>query len=315
MKVLFTLPPIPSFVGLIFALLGLSTLIVQWLRHRYPHHDFTELTQRVHSWWVMAGLFSLVLLLSPTVTLIFIALICFLALKEFLSIIPLREIDHRLLLWIYLAIPIQFYWISQDAYGMFLIFIPTYMFLFLALNLVLGGETKGFLNAASSLFWGLMITVFGLSHLAYLLITPVDADAAAGGAGLVLYLVFLTQFNDVCQYLFGKLLGKHPILPKVSPKKTWEGFIGGLLTTTLLAWLLAPWLTALLPWHAILLGLLLGSGGFAGDVTISAVKRDLALKDTGTLIPGHGGILDRIDSLIYTAPLFFYFVTHFYGHG
>lgn len=315
MKLFFELPPIQSFIGLIFALLGLSTLIVQWLRHRYPQNDFTELTQRVHSWWMMAGLFSLVLLLSPTVTLLFIALICFLALKEFLSIIPLREIDHRLLLWIYLAIPIQFYWISQGAYGMFLIFIPTYMFLFLALNLVLGGETKGFLNAAGSLFWGLMITVFGLSHLAYLLVTPVDADAAAGGTGLLLYLVFLTQFNDVCQYLFGKLFGKHPILPKVSPKKTWEGFIGGLVTTTALAWLLAPWLTALAPWHAILIGLLLGSGGFAGDVTISALKRDLAMKDTGTLIPGHGGILDRVDSLIYTAPLFFYFVTHFYAHS
>lgn len=315
MKQLIETTPVTTFIGLLFALLGLATVIVQWLHHRYPRQDFTELTQRVYSWWVMVGLFSLVILLSPTVTLLFIALICFLALKEFLSIIPLRQIDHRLLLWIYLAIPLQFFWISQDAYGMFLIFIPTYMFLFLALNLVLGGETKGFLNAAGSLFWGLMITVYGLSHLAYLLITPNDGRANAGGVGLLLYLVFLTEFNDICQYIWGKLFGKHPILPKVSPKKTWEGFLGGLLTTTFLAWLLAPWLTALLPWHALLIGLLLGSAGFAGDVTISALKRDLALKDTGTLIPGHGGILDRIDSLTYTAPLFFYFVTHLYGHS
>lgn len=313
MKQLFETAPISMFTGMIFALLTLSTFIVWCLCHYYPHQDFTEVRQRVRSWWVMAALFSVAILLNHTITLLFMALICFLALREFLAIAPTRQIDRHILWWAYLAIPIQFFWISQDAQGMFLIFIPVYMFLFLALHMVLDGETKGFLNATSSLFWGLMITVFSLSHIAYLLTAPLYDASGAGGVGLVLYLVFLTQFNDVCQYIFGKLFGKHPILPKVSPKKTWEGFIGGLLTTTLLAWLLAPWLTALLPWQTILIGLLLGSGGFAGDVTISAIKRDLALKDTGTLIPGHGGILDRIDSLTYTAPLFFHCVAYFYG--
>lgn len=315
MKQLLATAPIMMFTGMIFALLALSTLIMQWLCHQYPHKDFTELKQRVNSWWIMAGLFSLVILLNRTVTLIFIALICFLAFREFLSIIPTRQVDRRILLLAYLAIPIQFFWISQDAHGMFLIFIPIYMFLFLSLHMVLGGETKGFLTATSSLFWGLMITVFSISHIAYLLTAPVYVESTAGGAGLVLYLVFLTQFNDVCQYVFGKLFGQHPILPKVSPKKTWEGFMGGVLTTTLLAWLLAPWLTNLLPWQAVLIGLFLGCGGFAGDVTISAIKRDLTIKDTGTLIPGHGGILDRIDSLTYTAPIFFHFVAYFYAQS
>jgi phosphatidate cytidylyltransferase len=311
MKALLDTAPLALFIGMIFALLTVATFVVRWLGRRYPQQDFTELKQRVRSWWIMVALFALVILVNRTMTLLFIALICFLAFREFLTIVPMRRTDQRLLLWAYLAIPVQFFWISQDAQGMFLIFIPIYMLLFLTLYMVLGGETKGFLHAASAVFWGLMLIVFSLSHIAYLLTASMDRAAAAGGPGLVLYLVFLTQFNDVSQYIFGKLFGRHPILPKVSPHKTWEGFLGGVLTTTVLAWLFAPWLTALLSWQAIVVGLLLGGGGFAGDVTISAIKRDLALKDTGTLIPGHGGILDRIDSLTYTAPLFFHVVVYF----
>ncbi|MEJ2575054.1 MAG: phosphatidate cytidylyltransferase, partial [Gammaproteobacteria bacterium] len=125
---------------------------------------------------------------------------------------------------------------------------------------------------------------------------------------LVLYLVFLTQFNDVMQYTWGKLFGRHKIIPKVSPNKTWQGFGGGVLTTAVLAALLGPWLTPLSIPQAILAGLIIGAGGFVGDVIISALKRDIGVKDSGSLLPGHGGLLDRLDSLLYTAPLFFHFV-------
>ncbi len=153
-----------------------------------------------------------------------------------------------------------------------------------------------------------MTTVFSISHVAFLLVLPAENNPAAGGAGLVLFLVFLTQFNDVGQYIWGKVLGQHRVIPKVSPNKTWEGLIGGVATTTALAALLASWLTPLDLKEAILAGLLIGLGGFVGDVTISALKRDVGAKDSGSLLPGHGGILDRIDSLTYTAPLFFHFV-------
>ena len=95
---------------------------------------------------------------------------------------------------------------------------------------------------------------------------------------------------------------------KVSPGKTVGGFLGGVATTTLIAWLAAPYLTPLVGWQPIAAGLIIGIGGFVGDVTISALKRDIGIKDSGSLIPGHGGILDRVDSLTYTAPLFFHFV-------
>lgn len=152
MRELLTTAPVALFIGLLFVLLTVATAVVQWLCYRHPQQDFTELKQRVRSWWVMVALFGGVILLNRTITLLFIAALCFLALREFLTIIPTRRADHRLLLLAYLAIPIQFFWVSQDAQGMFLIFIPLYMLLFLTIYMVLGGETSGFLNAASSLF-------------------------------------------------------------------------------------------------------------------------------------------------------------------
>ena len=140
---------------------------------------------------------------------------------------------------------------------------------------------------------------------------PSSGEAVAGGAGLVLFLVFLTQFNDVSQYIWGKMLGKRKIIPKVSPNKTWEGFLGGVGTTTVCALLLSSFLTPLSLLLAVGAGLIIGVGGFIGDVTISAIKRDIGIKDSGSLLPGHGGILDRIDSLTYTAPLFFHYVYYF----
>jgi phosphatidate cytidylyltransferase len=195
---------------------------------------------------------------------------------------------------------------------MFIVFIPVYVFLLLPMRMVLIGETKDFLRAAGTLHWGIMTLVFGLSHIAYLLVLPEENNPGAGGAGLVLFLVFLTQFNDVAQYLWGKMLGRHKIIPKVSPNKTWEGFLGGVVTTTGLALLLAPWLTPMAWPMALAAGALISVAGFIGDVTISALKRDIGLKDTGTMLPGHGGILDRIDSLTYTAPLFFHWIFYFY---
>lgn len=297
-----------AFLAGIFALLALSSLIVFTLRRRNPAHDYTELTARVNSWWVMAGVFAAAMALRPPFALAFLGFVSFLALKEYFSLVPTRRADRRVLFWAYLAIPLQFYWIAIGWYGMFIIFIPVYLFLLLPLRMVTIGETAGFLHAAGSLHWGLMLTVFNLSHMAYLLVLPAAVNPAGGPAGLVLFLMFLTQFNDVMQYVWGKLLGKHKIIPKVSPKKTWEGFLGGVATTTVLAWVLAPLLTPLVGWEAPAAGLLIGLAGFVGDVNISALKRDLGVKDSGSLIPGHGGILDRVDSLTFTAPLFFHFL-------
>lgn len=292
----------------VVALLVAASLIVWALQLKNAGKDYAELRLRVKSWWLMVAIFAFAIAVNTATSVVFFAFLSFLALKEFLSLIPTRRADRRVLFWAYLAIPLQYYWVGTAWYGMFIIFIPVYIFLLLPTRMVLIGETKDFLRAAGTVHWGLMVTVFSISHIAYLLVLPSERNPQAAGAGLVLYLIFLTQFNDVAQYVWGKLTGRRKIIPKVSPNKTWEGFIGGVLTTVLLAFVLAPWLTPLSRLESLAAGLLIGVGGFIGDVIISAVKRDVGVKDTGALLPGHGGILDRIDSLTYTAPLFFHFV-------
>ena len=301
-------PSVLAALGGVLGILVFASLIAALLKHRHPDKNYTELIQRIRSWWIMIGIFSGAMLLSRTASILFFAFVSFLALKEYLSLIPTRRADRRVLFWAYAAIPFQYCWVHEQWYGMFIIFIPVYLFLLLPMRMVIIGETREFLRAAGTLHWGLMTMVFSLSHAAFFLALDGEKNPAGGGAGWVLYLIFLTQFNDVAQYVWGKLTGRHKIIPKVSPNKTWEGFLGGVGTTTALAMVLAPHLTPLTPVESLGAGMLIALGGFIGDVTISALKRDIGVKDSGSLLPGHGGILDRIDSLTYTAPLLFHYV-------
>lgn len=292
---------------LVLCLLIISTLVRLYLQNTNPAKDYTELRQRIQSWWWMIGFLFFVLILSKNLAIALFGFISFLALKEFLSIVPTRQADRRVIFWAYLSIPIQYYWVATGWYGMFIVFIPIYMFLFIPLRMVLIGETKGFISSVSILQWAIMLTVFCISHIAYLLILPIQ-NPTAGFIGPVMFIVFMTQFNDVCQYTWGKKLGKHKIIPKVSPNKTWEGFLGGFITITVFATIVAPLLTPLNNLQGFIAGALISLSGFIGDVVLSSVKRDLQIKDSGLLIPGHGGILDRMDSLIYTSPLFFHYL-------
>ncbi len=295
-----------AMIGVLVILL-FSTLIYLYKAAKHKEIDYTELKLRIKSWWWMIGIVFISLSVSLNTAIIFFALLSFLALKEFVSIVSMRHVDRRAIFWIYLSIPLQYYWVSIEWYGMFIIFIPVYLFLFIPIRLVILGETRGFINSVSTLHWAAMLTVFSISHIAYLLALPVQ-NVLAGSIGPVLFLLFMTQFNDVSQYVFGKLFGKNKIIPKVSPNKTWEGFIGGVVTVTLLSGFVAPFLTPLDMMQGFMAGFIISIFGFFGDVVISSVKRDIKIKDTGTLIPGHGGILDRLDSLLYTAPVFFHFL-------
>jgi len=300
------------FVAGLYGLLVFASLLLLALKRKLPEKDYHEIALRIRSWWVMVTVFTGAMLLSRTISIWFFGLLSFLALKEYLSMIPTRRADRRVLLWCYLTIPLQYYWVASEWYGMFIIFIPVYVFLFLPLSMIRIGETRNFLHAAGTLHWGTMTMVFSLSHVAFLLTMPKTEIMHAGGAGLVLYLVFLTQINDIAQFCWGKLFGKRKIVPTVSPNKTWEGFIGGVITTSLLALLAGPVLVGMPMWALLFTGALISAAGFVGDVTISALKRDIGVKDSGSMLPGHGGILDRLDSLTYSAPLFFHFIWYMY---
>ncbi len=300
-------------IGAIYGLLIFASIMVAVLKRRSPGEATTELSRRVTSWWFMITIFTIAIVTNRIVSTVFLGLMTYLALKEYLSLIPTRRVDRLILLFAYWAIPVQFYFAHQDRYGLFLTFIPVWMFLFFPMAMTLAGKTEGFLRAVGTLSWGMMITVFALSHTAMLLAAG-DKAGPAGGAGLLLFLVALTQFNDVAQFTWGKLFGKHKITPAVSPKKTWEGFLGGLVSTAALAALAGPYLTPMpMHWSAAS-GAMIAIAGFLGDITISAFKRDLGVKDSGGLIPGHGGILDRVDSLTYAAPVF-YHAMHFFVFG
>ena len=307
----FLVSPMHVAIVAIYGILILASVITFILRRASPGEATTELHKRVVSWWWMITVFSFAVLTNRVVSTIFLGFVAFLALKEYLSLIPTRRVDRSILLWAYLSIPVQFYFAHEGLFGLSMVFIPVWMFLFLPARMTIAGHTDGFLRAVGTLSWGLMITVFALSHTALILKFGVNHGI---GAGALLFLVALTQFNDVAQFTCGKLLGRHKIIPKVSPKKTWEGFLGGLMFTTAAAALVGPGLTPMTTEWSAVAGFLIAISGFLGDVTISACKRDLGVKDASNLIPGHGGILDRVDSLIYSAPVFFHFMNYFFGN-
>lgn len=263
-----------------------------------------ELILKVNSWWRLTFGIMIIVVFPPLIGTILIAYVSFVALREMFSIGRIRASDRVALFACYLAIPVQYYLAYNNYYLEFLYFIPLVMFAAIGIILVLTGDTVLIGRSMSILPAMLMLTVYFLSHLS-LLYSIDTGDLSAGPGGLILFLVMLTAFNDVFQFTWGKVLGKKKILPKISPNKTWVGFIGGVVTTGVLAFVIKD-LTPLLGYQAFLIGLAIGVMGFLGDSLISAVKRDLKLKDTSDLIPGHGGAMDRLDSIIFTTPLFYH---------
>jgi phosphatidate cytidylyltransferase len=305
--------PFALALGAVWGALLAGSGAVAALAHRRGPGTCAELVARTRTWWWILGLVSAALLLGSGATILLVAAVSFLAFREFHAIVPIRMADRALLALAYLAIPIQYGFIWMGWYGMFAIFVPVYAFIVLAAAAAVLGETRGFLRASGQLHWALMLTVYCIGHLAFLAVLPLARPVAAGGAGLLLFVLLIVQGNDVLQYLWGRTLGARPIVPRVSPGKTWAGFLGGMACSALLAGLIGPWLTPMAWLPAAGLGALLALAGFAGDILMSAIKRDLGLKDTGTALPGHGGVLDRLDSLTLAAPLAFHVIRYFYG--
>ena len=300
--------------ALVYALLLVATVAVLLVKRFRPQANTGELEARTRSWWVLASLFFLSVYLSHRVSLVFFAFLSFWALKEYVTLLKTRSADHGALVLAFLSIPIQYYWIARNDYGMFVIFIPVYIFLLLPVRLVLAKETAGFVASASEIQWGLMAFVFGLSHLRYVASFPPLAGSEADGRTLLLFVVFVAEISDVLQYVWGKTLGRHKVIPTVSPHKTWEGLLGGVLSATLLS-LGIRFLTPFSMRETLLVSLLISIAGFFGGAVMSAVKRDFGVKDFGGLIPGHGGMLDRLDALCYAAPVFFHYVRYFHYRG
>jgi phosphatidate cytidylyltransferase len=271
-----------------------------------------NLVDRVNAWWVMVAVLAAAFLLGRAVTLVLFGLMAYFALREFVTLTPTRNGDRLpLSLAFFVILPAQFALIGIERYGLFAIFIPVYAFLLLPAIAALRGDVHEFLERSAKLQWGLMIAVYCLSHAPALLLLQIRGF---GGREVLLlfYLLFVVQISDVMQYVFGKLFGRHKIAPIVSPSKTVEGFVGGGLAAVAFGaamW----WITPFTPAESAAMSAAIVLMGFLGGLTLSAVKRSLGAKDWGIMIEGHGGMLDRLDSVCFAAPVFFHLVRFFYA--
>ena len=268
-----------------------------------------NLIARTNAWWVMVVLLAIAFLAGQTGVVLLFALCSFAALREFLTLTTHSREDHwSLLACFFLVLPLQYYLILIDWYGLYSVFVPVYVFLLLPVLSALRGNPKDFLVRVSETQWALMVCVFCVSHVPALL--SLDIPGFEGrNVILIAYLIFVVQLSDVMQYVWGKLIGRTPIAPSLSPSKTWEGFLGGSLTATAVGTLLW-WMTPFTILQAMALCLVLTLMGFFGGLVMSAIKRDRGVKDWGHLIAGHGGFIDRLDSVIFAAPIFFH-ITRF----
>jgi phosphatidate cytidylyltransferase len=271
-----------------------------------------NLVSRVNSWWIMVVVLFGALAMGRVGTTLIFAFISFLALREFITATPTRRADHlALFVAFFVALPCQFWLVHTGWYGMFGILIPVYAFIIMPILTVLGGDVTDFLERNARTQWGLMVCVYFISHIPMLL--QLDwPDLPMGKEGLIIFLVIVVQGSDVLQYVWGKLCGKRQIAPRLSPKKTVEGFTLGVLSASALGAAI-HWMTPCNAWQAFAVALLLCVLGFFGGLTLSAIKRERGIKDWGSLIEGHGGMMDRMDSLCFSAPLYFHTLHYFFG--
>ena len=276
-----------------------------------PHAVIDNLNARINAWWIMILIIFAAAALGFYGVIGLFFVISFMALREFLSLLYIRRGDHlALAACFYVILPLQYFLVAIDWFSMFTIFIPVYGFLFLPILSALLGDTAHFLDRSTKVQWALMISVFCISHIPAILTLDIEGFEEKKLL-LMIFLILVVQSSDVLQYVWGKLFGKHKIAPKLSPSKTVEGFVGGVVSASVLGGLLY-WLTPFNPVQAVLMSLLICLMGFLGGLVMSAMKRSMGVKDWGNMISGHGGMLDRMDSLCFAAPIFFHVVRYYW---
>jgi phosphatidate cytidylyltransferase len=277
-----------------------------------PSPVVDNLNQRIKAWWAMVALIGLAFFFGKAGVIVLFALASFTALREFVTLTDTRRGDHYALVAAFFVIlPLQYWLIADEWYGLYSIFIPVYAFLFMPIVAALRADTTRFMERIAVTQWALMLAVFCLSHVPAL-VTLAIPGYEDRGLLLIAFLVIVVQSSDVLQYVFGKLFGRRKIAPQLSPSKTWEGFLGGVGSATLIGLALC-WITPFSPWQALFMALVITLMGFFGGLVMSAIKRDRGVKDWGQMIEGHGGILDRLDSVIFAAPVFFHLTRYFFA--
>jgi phosphatidate cytidylyltransferase len=303
------------FGAVLFALIifnSAGSILKNRRRRETVRSTIDTLNARIRAWWKMCIIFGLSILLGRIGALVVFAAISFLAMREYMTLVPTRRGDHRTLFWSFFVImPLQYYLVGAQRYGLFSIMIPVLAFIFVPTSIAIAGDTSNFLERSAKIQFGLMVCVYCLSHAPALLLLNIPG-LAGHNARLLLYLGFVDQMSDILQYVWDKLIGKHKIAWRVSPNKTWEGFAGGVVSATGIGAALW-WATPFTPLQSAGMSFMICLLGFAGSLVISALKRDIGIKDFGVVIEGQGGILDHVDSLCFAAPIFFHLVRYYFA--
>lgn len=302
-----------TLAGLVGAL-AVASLVAFILRLRAGSEAspvLDNLSARIKAWWVMIVLLGAAFLAGRHAVVVLFALVSFAALREFITLTPTHRADHfALFISFFVVLPMQYWLVWIDWYGFFAVLIPVYAFLILPIVAVVFVDPKDFLARTTETQWGLMISVYCISHVPAMLTLDIPGYRDRNPL-LVIFLLIVVQSSDVLQYVWGKLLGRHKIAPGVSPSKTVEGLVGGVACATALGaclWQMTPFR----PWQAAVMALIATMMGFLGGLVMSAIKRDRGVKDWGHLIEGHGGMLDRLDSVAFSAPIFFHLTRYFF---
>jgi len=301
--------------GGVLLLMFVSTLFGRWLKRRRKDETnrstVENVNERIGAWWKMCAIFVAAILLGQVGSLVLFALISFLALREYMTLVPTRRGDHRTLFWSFFAImPLQYFLIGMHWFTFSTIIIPVLVFIYVPTRIAIAGDTASFLERAAKIQFGIMVCAYCLSHAPALLLLNFPGPGGEN-ARLLLYLVIVDQMSDVLQFGWGKLIGRNKIAWRVSPNRTWEGFFGGVLSATGLGTALW-WATPFTPLQSAVMSLTICILGSCGSLVMCAIKRDIGIKDFGLVIERHGGILDRIDSLCFAAPIFFQLVRYYF---
>lgn len=316
MSSVFADPDLAGLFGVLLVVLSLSTLVGRILLYKKKSQGRSEvlenLNQRLNTWWLLIGLFSLSVMIGKQCSVLLFAAISFLALREFLTICPTRKADHlALLTGVLIVLPCQYYLVATGWYGLFAIFIPVYASVVIPLMCAVGGDNRDFLSRIARIQWCYLLCIYFVSHAPAILMLDLGGVQGAP-VKLLCFLAVVVQISDVAQYVVGKAIGRTPLSKSVSPNKTLEGFVGGIIVAGGCGALMHG-LTPFVPVEAFCVALLISVLGTGGDLVLSAVKRDSGIKDYSRILPGHGGILDRVDSICFAAPVFFHITRYLFA--
>ncbi|WP_338550305.1 phosphatidate cytidylyltransferase [Roseovarius phycicola] len=299
-------------IGLLIVASGVGYVLKQRIAPDGNNATIENLNARILAWWGMTAFLAVAFLAGRGGVILLFAFVSFAALREFVTLTDRRRADHwAIAAAFFVILPAQYALIWWEWYGMWSALIPVYAFLILPIIAVLQSDTEDFLMRISQMQWSLMICVFCASHVPALLFLDIPGFEGRNVL-LIVFLIVVVQLSDVLQYTWGKLLGRHPVAPKLSPSKTWEGLIGGVASATLIGTALW-WITPFTPLQAALMSLIITLAGFFGGLVMSAIKRDRGVKDWGHMIAGHGGFIDRLDSVVFSAPIFFHLTRYFWS--